>query len=151
MCLYDISPFMLHFIFYFSYELCFYINLVIMTSPCYYDVTHFWSVYNETCTVAICKIENKNYFYSRRFTHFLHRFQFINEFCDIIKLRWRHAFFHLSQWNLHIIICKIVFSLCTFCSWEILWFRQKMTIRPKWSSRSRSPLIFWDTSPTAEK
>ena len=41
MFLYDISIFMLYLIFYFSF---------IMTSPRYYDVTHFLTDPNENCT-----------------------------------------------------------------------------------------------------
>ena len=56
-------------VWYFSvrYELGFSMHLVIMTSPRYYDVTHFWYDCNETWNAmklitmkhSICKIENK--------------------------------------------------------------------------------------------
>ena len=62
MCLYDITEsyvlvwyFSLHVSFYtlFSYEIGFSMHLVIMTSPRYYDVTHYWSDCNETHTVYV--------------------------------------------------------------------------------------------------
>ena len=57
MFLYDISAFMLHFIF--PVNLVFSIPFSIMTSPHYYDVTHFLTDLHENCT-AYVKLEIKD-------------------------------------------------------------------------------------------
>ena len=76
MFLYDISAFMLHFIFYFSYELncSFSMLFSIMTSPCYYDVTHFLIDLNENCT-AYVKLKIKDILFVKifRFSEYLLR------------------------------------------------------------------------------
>ena len=62
MFLYDISAFMLYFIFYFFYKLgSFSMKFSIMTSPHYYDVTHFLNDSNENCT-AYAKLNSKIFF-----------------------------------------------------------------------------------------
>ena len=54
MFLYDISAFILYFIFYFFFELGLFLKkFFIMTSPHYYDVTHFLTNPNENCTAYV--------------------------------------------------------------------------------------------------
>ena len=67
MSLYDISAFMLYFIFYFFYELSrFFMPFSIMTSPRYYDFTHFLTDPNEICTVYV-KLKIEDIFFVRIF------------------------------------------------------------------------------------
>ena len=67
MFLYDISAFMLHFKFYFSYEVGrFLCPFFIMTSQSYYDVTLFLTDLNENCT-AYVKLKIKNILFMRIF------------------------------------------------------------------------------------
>ena len=82
----------------------------IMTSPRYYDVTHFSTDPNEICTVYICKIENKT-FCSWEFFDFLDillkKLRFINKnhlYCQVtlhkelgsatLKCSGRHRYMH---------------------------------------------------------
>ena len=57
------ESYLLHFILCFSYELVYFMHLVIMTSPHYYDVTQ-WNLHSR------CKIENKNCFINGDFLIF---------------------------------------------------------------------------------
>ena len=66
MLLYDISAFMLHLYFIFSINLVVSMPFSIITSPRYYDVTHFSTERNEICT-AYVKLEIKDILFMRIF------------------------------------------------------------------------------------
>ena len=103
---------MLHFIVYFSYELGFSMNFVIMTSARYYDVTHFWQIPMKFAQHNYVKLEIKDILFMRIFwfsEYLLRKLRFITKITSMVQLPCTSP--------------PISFGWQTYCLWEFFDFR----------------------------
>ena len=82
----------LFYILFFSMNLVFFMKFSIMTSPRYYDVTHFLKDPDENCTAHI-KLEIKDILFMRMFwfsEYLLRKLRFITKITSIVQLPYVH-------------------------------------------------------------